>query len=387
MDIELSPKGLTEEGWKRAQDIIGKITFSKPNEIAETDIAESIAYVRELLVALEDAEKRNHLGQDGQRTFTFSKKFSTVCDENEKALAAKLNKLARCMYSSLNEEDKKLFNMDGFYPYYTQQPLRLLFVGREACWMSGKNYIETLLKDLREGKVNSYSIDQYPFHKRQFYMAYGILSAVAKEDGELEFPEWNDVPWAADLGKILFARNNKNEEAYTDATIKPQHCFSGMSWAFMNLSKLSNDTGDWKTDDRRYRPFVESHKDCIKQEFDLLKPDLIIGANVYDLVNILGYDEKSCDRENANCYYYPSPKEGIPPFLNCYHFSAIKNDKTCFYDAVMQVLKKEDRLLTIQNDHKKWNAIDVLPLDIDWGCTPNPAESINPTGRQSPVGR
>ena len=257
--------------------------------------------------------------------------------EYERSCARMLDALARKIYCTLTPEQQALFNMDGFYPYYFSQPLKILFVGREACWMSKKNYMVTLHEELKEGRVGYYSVNQYPFHKRQFYIAYVLLARAA---GLGSFPEWDDVPWASDLARILFARKEVNKDSIEDVKIKPVSCLQGMSWAFMNLSKISNDTGDWTTDNKRYGSFVQPRYDFVREEIAILRPDVIVGANVYDLVPILGYEDAESDcKTDKNCFYYP-PKNGFPPFLNCYHFSAIMNDKTCFYDAVKKVADK-----------------------------------------------
>lgn len=117
---------------------------------------------------------------------------------------------------------------------------------------------------------------------------------------------------------------------------------NGISWAFMNLSKISNQTGDYRTDSARYLPFVtdEGNRTYIGEEIRILAPDIIIGANVYELIDILGYDAKG-EEDEPCCYYYPPVKEkGLPPFLNCYHFAAIKSDERCFYEPVMRIVKK-----------------------------------------------
>lgn len=335
-----SPKELPDcEDLQRFQSFINSVRINEETAIDEEYLPLAISYLKELMASVESAVRIEH--PVASKCYNFNDATYTI--QQEKELIGRLNDLAaRILGKKMSEEDKKHFNMDGFYPYYTQQPLRILFVGREACWMSNMNYIETLLSDLKEGKVGSWSLNQYPFHKRQFYMAYGILSAVHRN---YLFSKWDEVPWADEMAKNIFAKESGN---LNNSELE------SMSWAFMNMSKISNDTGDWRTDDRRYRPYVDSHHDEIKEEIRLLQPDLIIGANVYDLVTILGYNEEECDRDNSNCYFYSSAKDGVPPFLNCYHFSAIKNDRKCFYEAVASVLSKNDRLKEIVENHKKW---------------------------------
>lgn len=236
-------------------------------------------------------------------------------------LRSSLDELEDEWRKSLDAQSRALFNMDGFYPNYTRQKIKILFVGREACWMSGSCYTDVLAACFREGKIGDYTVAQYPFHRRQFYLAHGILAA-ARDDSEccLSLPEWESVPTVNDL-RPRFGKD--------------------LSWAFVNISKLSNDTNNWQTDERRYRPFVSDPKNraLLKRQIEFLAPDIIIGAGVYDLIGIMGYDERTADRTNPACYYY-EPTDFLPPFLDCYHFSAIKKDYEGFYKPVADVLSR-----------------------------------------------
>jgi len=237
--------------------------------------------------------------------------------KDERDLSCKLNDLAKEWCDSLTNEDRKLFNMDGFYPYYTKQPVKILFVGREACWMSGKNYTDVLAKCFWGNSIGGWTVPQYPFHRRQFYLAYALISA--EKTGQ--WPKWDEVPCADKMAMNIFGiASTQGAGGQINSMI------DSVSWAFMNLSKLSNDTGDWQTDERRYRPFIENNKERIREEIRLLNPDIIIGANVFDIVKIVGYKEKTA-ASNTSCYLY-EPTDGFPLFLNCYHFSAVKKEQT-----------------------------------------------------------
>ncbi len=225
-------------------------------------------------------------------------------------------------------ENKGLFNMDGFYPFYTKQNPRILFVGREACWMQGKNYITTVCPCIMKDDFNKWTVNQYPFHRRQFYIAYGIINFFSKG----EFPNWDNVPWASEMAKNIFGRVNGELTGTLDS----------ISWAFINLSKFSNETSDYQTDYvNRYWPFVndEQNRVYLREQIGILRPQLIVCANVNDLVKILGYGK--CDDSVADCFYY-SPQNGYPPFLDCYHFSAFKSDRDGFYVPIGEVLKRHE---------------------------------------------
>lgn len=237
----------------------------------------------------------------------------------DETMLGNLNKLFEQWENGLAADEKTLFNRDGFYPGYNHQKVKILFVGREACYMAGKNYTEFMYASFKKGYVGKWTVNQYPFHRRQAYIAYGIFKAL--EGDQWRWPSWNtDVPWASKICKDVGGKEK-------------------ISWAFINLSKLSNETGDWRTDSNRYWPFVkkEENQKRLKDQIGILNPDIIIGGNVPELADILDYKE-SPNIDNANCYAYY--EEGLPLFLNCYHFAAIKSDEKCFYEPVGKVLER-----------------------------------------------
>lgn len=226
-------------------------------------------------------------------------------------IAKGLNDIAEGMYNDVSEDDKARFCMDGIYPGYSKARFKILFVAREAYCMDGENYMRVVGESLKNGRFGEWTINQYPFHRRQFYIAWGIAN---------NFPDWKDVPWATEISeKIKFGTPSCN-----------------LGWAFMNLCKISNKTGSWETDYETYRKFVKDQGENLKKEIEIIKPHLIIGSGVYDLVELLGY--KNVDKENNNCFYWSDGINGVPPMLDCYHFSAIKSDQKCYYEAVRDVL-------------------------------------------------
>lgn len=356
----------SEDSWNKTFDCLRAIQTGK--SIENESIGVVAGHLREVLELLEDLMAK-HDAEVWGKSVNVGEEITT--GDVEKKMKHELDLLNSrwIKYLESNNErfDATLFNMDGFYPCYASQKQKILFIGREACWMSQKNYIETLFPYLKKGKVGECSVDQYPFHKRQFYLAYGILSlAVGVKH---RFPDWNEVPWASDLACILFARTKRNEQAYEKAMIKPMDGLQGISWAFMNLSKLSNDTGDWRTDDRRYRPFVEdeTNRKFIRNEIRILRPDIIIGSSVYDLVEMLNY--KRVDRMSTSyCDYYESETQTWPPFINCYHFSAIKKDKECYYDAVGNIFQKivdANMLIKFNWSNNKQLELEEVKVDGD----------------------
>ena len=196
--------------------------------------------------------------------------------------------------------------------------------------MSGKNYIATVCTHIKD----KWNVNSYPFHRRQFYIAYGILRFFGSNQGERYFPEWNDVPWASEMAHKIFAKLHGVAINGLDS----------ISWAFINLSKFSNETDNWQTDySGRYLPFVNDdyNRCCLKEQISILQPHLIIGSNAGELKDVLGYED--CDTTEKECFYYPPTPDGcFPPFLDCYHFAAIKGDENGFYIPVCKVIKKHE---------------------------------------------
>ena len=95
------------------------------------------------------------------------------------------------------------------------------------------------------------------------------------------------------------------------------------------------------------------------KQISTLNPQIIIGANVPDLVSILGYGEP--DTRVDACYYYKAT-DNFPPFLNCFHFAAIKKDRECFYDAVKSVINNNrDSIFKLQSNVCS-NSVQVVNL-------------------------
>jgi len=101
-----------------------------------------IAQLQSLLAILEEAA--NNQSVPDTYTDGFCAPSSFYVESEEKVKNEELAKLAK----EWNSTPIADFNMDGFYPSYLDQPVKILFVGREACYMAGKNYIMTVYDSL-----------------------------------------------------------------------------------------------------------------------------------------------------------------------------------------------------------------------------------------------
>lgn len=200
---------------------------------------------------------------------------------------------------------------DGFYPYYTKQKVKILFVGRESLSIEG-SFIETLYKAYKDNQIGSKSLNASQFHRIMFYLAYAINNG---------FPEWDNIPWASEIAQKF------GEDG-------------GLSFAFINISKLSNDSDDWQKDDALINSYLarENARTVQKEQVKLLDPDIIISANIDP--SLLG-EVTEIDTSNKDVYIYELDNKGKKvKIFNMWHFSAPnKSDFRNYYEPLKTLLK------------------------------------------------
>ena len=163
-----------------------------------------------------------------------------------------LNSIHQLMAEWQSSSKNELFTKDGFYPYYTHQTVKVLFVGREGIGLAGCDYIDVLFQAYKQNRIGNKSVNGYTFHRRLLYMLYGVQHG---------FPEWSDVPTAQSIAQTFATR-------------------SGISCAFLNLSKTSNERGHWATDWQTLLSALDRDAPFLQKEVALLNPDLIISSNI-----------------------------------------------------------------------------------------------------------
>lgn len=173
----------------------------------------------------------------------------------ELVLKKQIDNLNRKWNEIINQEDTELgdlFVSDGFYPFYTKQSIKILFIGKESLDLAGDDYIETMYNAYKEGIIGCYALNDNRnfFHSFMLYVAWGILH---------DCPNFNDIPEDIEIVKDFAAE-------------------MGISFAFMNISKLSNNKR-WEADKPLMTKFLNISKkvDLIAKEISKLKPHLIIG--------------------------------------------------------------------------------------------------------------
>lgn len=208
---------------------------------------------------------------------------------------------------------------DGFYPNYLSQKPKILFIGRESYTIEGCNYVDLFIDHYLAGRTgcnNCRAINRDKFHKLLIQVAYGIIYG----------KDWNNTPYAGDIcfeGKI----------------------FDKISFAFMNLSKLSNNLDgqnttntNWSLFDHSVNMSINCGKNFILDEIELLDPDLIITMNLerHRLTKVFG---EMLEFEDNDWWKYKvnfSPKNKQCLLIDSWHFSSTKKDKEDIYDPILK---------------------------------------------------
>lgn len=207
---------------------------------------------------------------------------------------------------------------DGFFPYYTSQKVKVLFLGRESRGISGCRYIDVLYNAYKNQKIGGQHINANFFHKRMFYITYGLNN---------DFPKWKDIPPADDLSRNFGSSN-------------------GISFAFMNISKFSNENentwnSNWELINTSYNLSKSSCSNFILKEIEILDPDIVITMNLREKLNILGEIKEIEKTNKINTYIFNTKIKTNILLLDTFHFSAPrKDDVEDYYTPIGDAIRK-----------------------------------------------
>lgn len=204
---------------------------------------------------------------------------------------------------------------DGFYPYYFSQPTRILFVGRESRGIEGCSYIEVLHDAYRRTKlIGTRGLNVDKFQSRKLYIAWGLLHGM---------PEWDEIPQASEIGDTFATK-------------------SGISFAFMNLSKFSNEGPRWQSD---WTTIKASHdasilqRNLLREEIALLEPHIVITMNLAEKLESLG-DLEAIERTPDVNSYWMDTNGHRSLVLDTWHFSLVRNCEKWFYTPVCDAVRR-----------------------------------------------
>jgi len=204
---------------------------------------------------------------------------------------------------------------DGFYPHYFSQKKKVLFIGWEPVGLEGDHYIDTLYECYRETKkVGSRQLDQSQFHYLMMYITYGILNGL---------PAWKDIPNASKIGDTFGSSD-------------------GLSFAFMNISKLSNDI--WQADhdviNAAYTLSTQP-RNFIQEEVAVLEPDIVITMcrTKKDKIASLGQLTPINASEDMESFWLDNNSHRCL-LINTWHFSAHKANINSFYVPICDEIRR-----------------------------------------------
>lgn len=244
-----------------------------------------------------------------EATFNFPSTELTLKKQNDR-----LQEEWHDVVAKVNPELADLFVCDGFYPYYTQQNRRILLVAKECLGLAGCNYIDAILAAYREGVVGDRPLNAYKFHALTLRVVYGLLHGC---------PDYDTLPTAVEIGKDFGTA-------------------SGISFAHMNISKLSNESGEWQADYELINQFLnitsQYKENFWAKQIALLKPDVIIGMNLGGWYERIG---KVSDFRHIGpvCLQKLTTDYGEYKLIDSYHFAAINRWKEDNYDPIMEAFK------------------------------------------------
>lgn len=268
---------------------------------------------------------------------SFAEKHAKYFPENEWENRYKIISLIEDWKKEISTKDKILFYddgkeyppedyfyYDGFFPNYYNQDTKVLFIAREARYVSGKDFVEDSIDLFKSGK----NLNEYMFWKRIFYMLYGI-----RTKGKWGF---DNIPYPHEFVQEL---NKTNDYGF----------------AVMNMSKYSNDREDGaKADTVLMNRFLKdsnlNKRNFFKEELAILDPDVIITANLWDgkineeyldiCFNQLNSIKFNADSMEGALHTMQLNNKSIK-LIDLYHFSKPGSDKDYYYNPIVQLLFKD----------------------------------------------
>jgi hypothetical protein len=188
--------------------------------------------------------------------------FSGIENEKRKELFALMQTWEKTISSSkiVFKDDNKEYNgneyfyYDGFFPGYYENKPKVLFIGREARYVGGLDFISETINYFK----NIPTLNNVSFWRRILCM-YNIIRNKGVIDENIT---------ADQIVELMIEKND-------------------YGFAVMNISKYSNDSDTGaRRDAVLMNRFIEDSKldqrNFIKEEIEILDPDLIITANLWD---------------------------------------------------------------------------------------------------------
>ncbi|MCB5226639.1 hypothetical protein JAO78_007390 [Alishewanella sp. 16-MA] len=234
----------------------------------------------------------------------------------EQAQLSSLNRLFSTWHEDATQisfdADKSADDMvfDGFFPYFSAQTCKILFIGRESLGLTGEHYLDLMHHCYKTGKIGEKGLNQSQFHALMLRIAYGLNHNCCS---------WDDIPAASEIAKTFATAD-------------------GMSFAFMNLSKFSNESDDYQADwqliDSFINSFAKEKENYFTKQIEIINPDIIVTMNLEKRLKALG--ELSLLEYTPNAAYLRLKCAGRDVLLmDLHHFSAVKVREETFYRPIL----------------------------------------------------
>jgi len=211
------------------------------------------------------------------------------------------------------------FVRDGFFPNYYNQKLKILYIGIEPRDLSGCDYIDFVYHGYKNNGIGRKPLNNSKFHRLMLKIAYGLIN---------DFLEWEKIPNPyPDISNNFGSKN-------------------GISFAIMELSKYSNDTGKRDKVIHQIQNFIRISKNAKKnywnEQIRIFNPDLIISMQLAGHLHELGKLDriKKAKLPKPSVYELNVEHKKIK-IIDTYHFSnnwKIRNEKA-FYNSIMNTVK------------------------------------------------
>ena len=193
------------------------------------------------------------------KKMTFSEAEQKKNDESNKLLNEWIEQVSKNKNTIDNgnvtkRSPARCFAKDGFFPGYFNQKRKILFIGRETRKIGGYDF-----RDTTKECFEDYLTDKNAWWRHLLRIVYGI-----KHNGQISFSK---VPKATEIAEEMLETND-------------------YGFALINISKFSNDSQNWQTNTSLVDRFLKDSElektDLFQRELKLLKPNIMITANLWD---------------------------------------------------------------------------------------------------------
>lgn len=175
--------------------------------------------------------------------------------------------------------------------------------------------MDVLLEAYRKKRIDSRHLDNDRFHSRMIHIAYGLNHGRRS---------WQEIPNASDIADTIGKKG-------------------GLSFAFMNISKLTNESMHFASNhaaiNMAYTHSIQG-RNFIQEEVSILDPEIIITMNLGEKIFSLGHLDEFHSSSEAEAYKLSCDgKERL--LINTWHFSWWgRGDVEGYYDPICEAVRR-----------------------------------------------